>query len=393
MDDEPLIRKGIRAKLDCHALGIDILEEAFDGIDALKKIKHISPDIVITDIKMPGMDGIHLIKEALLCKQRCRFVVISGYSEFEYAKQAMKLGVQEYILKPVDPLELKRAIITIILSIEEQMKERSNKVFCENCEQNNSNRRETVLSIPEVSKSRNMNKTGDGKEYLADKSNTKGTGFYPNEINEKLITYLRLNNFDQIKKELDILFDYLDKKRLSDEYTYAIVISLKSICLSYITEMGKDIEDVLGKKFSPLSVVNRKITLEMANKLIFELFKKTVIYFSKNKKSKTKKVAEIVKEYIDRNYKDNKLNIERISKSLFLNPDYLRKVFKKELNITLTEYITGVRMRKAKELLESGNIRISDLCCEVGFNDASYFSKCFKKYYGLSPRDYENTKN
>ena len=84
----------------------EIVGEANNGLDALHKIREQQPDIVITDIMMPLMNGIDLIREVLKTLPQTQFVVISGYREFEYAKSALQLGVQDYLLKPIKQSEL-----------------------------------------------------------------------------------------------------------------------------------------------------------------------------------------------------------------------------------------------------------------------------------------------
>lgn len=105
VEDEDIIRKGLIymmnwLKMDCVVVG-----EAVDGIDGLKKIRELEPDIVITDIRMPFKDGISMLKESIH-EYNYEAIIISGYGEFEYAKSAISLGVREYLLKPIDFEEL-----------------------------------------------------------------------------------------------------------------------------------------------------------------------------------------------------------------------------------------------------------------------------------------------
>lgn len=120
VDDEPLIRQGIKNKLDWDKFQINILEEACDGIEALEKINSLNPEIVITDIKMPEMDGLLLIEEADKQGFNPYFIIISGYAEFDYAKKAIVFGVEDYLLKPISSGELESAIVKIIAKIEQE---------------------------------------------------------------------------------------------------------------------------------------------------------------------------------------------------------------------------------------------------------------------------------
>lgn len=112
VEDENLIRRGLLYKVDWVQVNCAIAGEAATGEEGLEKIRALHPDIVITDIRMPDMDGLEMLR---LGRQECRFsaVILSGYSEFAYAREAIHLGVVEYLLKPVDIGELKSCLLRI----------------------------------------------------------------------------------------------------------------------------------------------------------------------------------------------------------------------------------------------------------------------------------------
>ncbi|MBZ4645688.1 MAG: two component transcriptional regulator, AraC family [Clostridia bacterium] len=110
VDDEPAIREGLKTIIDWGKYGFYICGEAVDGEGGLKKILELHPDLVIVDIKMPGMDGIKMIQESKNLSCMCKFIILSGYSEFEHAKQAIEFGVNAYLLKPIDEDELAKKV-------------------------------------------------------------------------------------------------------------------------------------------------------------------------------------------------------------------------------------------------------------------------------------------
>lgn len=101
VEDEDIIRKGLIYMVDWLKVNCVIVGEASNGKEGIEKIKEIKPDIVITDIKMPYKDGIEMLEETIF-EYEYETIIISGYSEFEYAKKAIKLNVTEYLLKPID---------------------------------------------------------------------------------------------------------------------------------------------------------------------------------------------------------------------------------------------------------------------------------------------------
>jgi len=119
-DDEKWVRTAIKTVIPFEKLNMTLACEASDGIEALELCRQHEPDIMLTDIMMPGIDGLELIKEVRKLLPNLRIVVISGYNEFEYAKTAMKYGVVDYLLKPVDEEELTNVLERIGSEIYEQ---------------------------------------------------------------------------------------------------------------------------------------------------------------------------------------------------------------------------------------------------------------------------------
>jgi two-component system response regulator YesN len=120
VDDEKIIRTGIINEIKTSFSLIDDIWEAEDGDQALEIVAKERPDIIITDINMPKLNGLDFIKSAKDINEYSRIIIISGYDEFEYAQKALKLGVEEYILKPIDKQQLKEIIIKSIEVIEKQ---------------------------------------------------------------------------------------------------------------------------------------------------------------------------------------------------------------------------------------------------------------------------------
>lgn len=110
VDDEPNVRHGVKMMIPWEELGLEVIGEAEDGDEGLSKILSLKPDIVIADVKMPGMSGIKMIEAANKNGYGGKCLILSGYSDFAYAKEAMSLGVKGFILKPVDEDELIEAL-------------------------------------------------------------------------------------------------------------------------------------------------------------------------------------------------------------------------------------------------------------------------------------------
>lgn len=116
-DDEKWVRAAIIRTIPFEKLGLSLVCEASNGLEALELCKKHQPDILITDIKMPGLTGLELIKELTGLSSKVKIVIISGYSDFEYAKAAMNYGITDYILKPVDQKEISEVLLKLKESI------------------------------------------------------------------------------------------------------------------------------------------------------------------------------------------------------------------------------------------------------------------------------------
>ena len=123
-DDEAEIRQGISRKIDWAAQGFVLAGEAENGAEALELAEQIRPDVVLTDIKMPFMDGLELCRRLRRELPAAKLVVFSGFDDFEYARQAVSMGVSEYIMKPVNARELEEVLAGLRTQLEAQRQQR-----------------------------------------------------------------------------------------------------------------------------------------------------------------------------------------------------------------------------------------------------------------------------
>ncbi|NBK22019.1 MAG: response regulator, partial [Spirochaetia bacterium] len=119
-DDEERVCALICALIDWQQLGLSLCAKAYDGLSALALIREHSPDLVITDIRMPGLDGLALIRKAKEIQPNLQFIIISGHKQFDYAQTAIKYGVAEYLLKPIKKLELEQTLNKMVARYHEQ---------------------------------------------------------------------------------------------------------------------------------------------------------------------------------------------------------------------------------------------------------------------------------
>ncbi len=518
VDDEPLFREYLRTSIHWADYGFTIVCEAKNGVEALEKAEQYYPDIVLTDINMPHMDGLELSKKLYSLYPDIGVVLITGHSEFEYARKAVKIGVSDYILKPFEKEELiltllkfkdtiqkahelkaydkekKDLILNGILShllhqddifkedeIDRELERLGIKMHTkhflvasielDDMQDDYEEQKQVVwrfavtnilneiievdgnhisfidynnmiISIIEfktleaekkfniegynrlkshVNKLLNFGITiGIGNIYIGYKGlkksylesmnalNAKYTmginqvifyrelpqenkdfGFYTAETNENILSYLREYHLEKTTDILHMLFSHIDKNKVSSDYTKVLHMGLISLLLSFITQSGKEIPAILGKNFSPYTELEALPTIKQQQEWIIHLYTQTITYLLKHKTTRSWLIAKKAKEYIDTQFSNSSLTVEKIAKAQFINQTYLRSMFKKEMGMTVSEYMTYVRMKESKTLLRQGIYKLSDITERVGYNDSSYFSKSFKKYYGITPSQYE----
>ena len=122
-DDENLILQGLENIIEWEELGLEIVNKASNGQEAIDKFKENPVDIVVTDINMPQVTGLELLKELKKINSDVKFIILSGYDDFSYAKKAIELGVENYMLKPIDEEELEKTLKNTINKIKQEKEE------------------------------------------------------------------------------------------------------------------------------------------------------------------------------------------------------------------------------------------------------------------------------
>lgn len=124
-DDEAEIRDGMIQKLDWNVLGFEVAASAENGVEALELLEQAKPDVIMTDIKMPFMDGLEFIEKAVEILPTVKIIVFSGFDDFEYAQKAIRLNVEEYLLKPISSAQMTESLINLKKKMDKELEERS----------------------------------------------------------------------------------------------------------------------------------------------------------------------------------------------------------------------------------------------------------------------------
>ena len=161
-----------------------------------------------------------------------------------------------------------------------------------------------------------------------------------------------------------------------------INMGIISLLLSYLVKAGKNITDVFPENFDPYLTIDHG-NQEEQRWFIKRTYSMAFEYLLAHRDSKSSQIARRAKKCIDDNVSNVAFNMNELSKKLYVNQTYLRKMFKDEMKMTISEYQTKVRMEQAKQMIREGRYKLSAISEMVGYSDPGYFSKCFKNYFGV----------
>lgn len=357
VDDEPYISTGLDMLLDWEKYGIEKAGNAEDGEEALKLIYELQPDIVITDICMPYLSGLELIKRCNAeLKKIPKFLMLTGYGELEYIKQAMRLGAAGYLLKPIDRRELKEHIERIIGELELERKNGAGAA--------------EQLSLADGS----MESLRHTAETL---ENDKKISIDISAAND-CIKYGRL---DDAQKEIHLMSDRLRESGASMRRVCGCASVLMVSLYRYSERAGAALEAKFNEAIVRVSEAKTINETEKVLDGIIRLVKQELAG-----KTEANDIANIM-DYIEENYRKD-ISMVEIGKEFCLRTAEVSRLIKAATGMKFNEYINKLRICETCRLLSSTDRNINDIMSELGYKDYFYFTKKFKKFTGCLPSQY-----
>lgn len=348
VDDADVLRRDLkRLKLWGEASGFTIEAEAADGLEALNKLESSHFDLVITDIRMPNMDGIELLRsisEKKLCPVT---VMLSDFTQYHYARQGFLYGAFDYIGKPVDEAELAELLDRIHRYLDEiQEEERIRKELQELAE-------DTQIILEEIKQvvAQIRSRSGNAAVLASDLVDMICKRY--SSDHSKTYSIIK-NALQQIAGETHQTYQWLD--------LYLDLDGLTAAKCRDPEEMKESAKDSLEK------------LIGMIDKLMG---------------SHSSEIVSRACEYV-LTHVNEEISVKLLSEKLFINKSYLSEIFKQKFGMTLLQYINMAKMERAKKLLEEGKLKNYQIAELLGFSDCEYFGRLFKKYSGTLPKDYRN---
>lgn len=392
VDDEYFPREALKMTIPWEEYGCVICGEAKNGFDAIEKAIDLEPDIILTDINMPFMDGLDMIKNLQSIQPEILFSIVTGYSEFEYAKRGIELGVNDYILKPIDDKELIETIQHMTKTLDEK---RSNaqeiqrlKFWSEkNQDENRKSFLEMILmGIGQLSEEQFKYEC----EQLELPLNSQG-GYIVCclKINSRTHVHLTQSEWKQIVSEAmgkdgenwEFVTYYQGKGNL-----YLIFPGIPKVDWIQM-EIGSMIQKI------QIALTNQWVCTVMAGvgsycETYSEIPESRKVAEESVKEISVSKLIEEMMLYVYEHFADPELSLKEIAEKLFVNYSYLSTQFKKEIGMSASQYISRFRMTKAADEFRSGKDNMIEVAGMVGYTDIKYFYRCFKKEFGITPHQY-----
>lgn len=389
-DDEPKIRRGLAGAIEWEKLNMEICGLAANGEQAVNLVEAERPDICIFDICMPIINGLDLIKAVKELNKDTICIVITGYDEFEYARESVKIGVFEYLLKPVNEMQLEDTLQRAKQVIEERKFETSQIEKAEKMLQHNipflrerfiCELTSRVMSQQELEE--NAAFYGIRFEY--------GIGVLrivlcePEEYEEKDRKETELYQFILRNIVEEVLNEYATVYVTTDAFGRMIVLmDVKQI--EYLEKAKEEIKNSVNT-YMKLQVI---VESEMAESLrkVYDIWEK----WEEEGRKNLSRVVLCAKKYLEGKYSDGELSVKDIANACAVNSSYLSRVFKAEMGINLIDYLTKIRLQKALYYLGHTDMMIYEVAEKVGYKSQHYFCVAFKKVLGISPTEYRQKK-
>lgn len=528
VEDEIVMREGIKRNIAWEKEGFEFVGEASDGELAYPLIEKTHPDILITDIKMPFMDGLELSRLVRNEMPDTKIIILSGYDDFEYARESISIGVTDYLLKPISAANLLEAIKKVrkIILEEKEQKKYLEEYEKDRLEDGRIARQKFFeslvsgkLSVSNIWKaareieldltaekyniilfqisfgenaagySEEINRlkgkideiADEMKEVLAFDHGIDGWAFLIKQISgsgiEKTEQEFQKKLLDVVKKEGNkvhyfggigkavermgelpacykqayqaFVLRYLkeenqiirfeegelrkngnenislsslnvdklnrrvvekflrtgllgDIRIFTEEYLSSlgernvqsllfrqyIVMDVYFAAASVLEEMGYSSEILVELCGDIQSMAHEFSSVEKSRQYIIRLLRAVVDLRENQTRQKYTSMLRDAELYIEQHYADENISLNTVAASMNLSPNHFSTIFSQKTGRTFIEYLTFVRMEKAKELLRSTSMRTSEIAYEIGYKDSHYFSYIFKKTQECTPREF-----
>ena len=506
VEDEIVTREGIRDNVDWESAGFEFCGEATDGEAALQKIEESKPDVVITDIKMPFMDGLQLSKVLHENMPWIKIIILSGHDEFGYAQSAIQLGVTEYLLKPISARELQDVLTGMVDILDKENKERQTLKNLQAQFQDSLvlSREKFLLDLllgkfspaEAIEQSQQLGLDILAKYYLVALiqihicHDTQSFDYREYQKIEQIIVEFAGNNLDvfltkkdfeelvlfikgadqeqlwsegkflvglikeEVEKQVDCTVDIrfgsienrlgnvhhsflqtlvgpaqmqelggtsenlglvtLDRKAIEDFFKFGSLAEFDDFFDAVIAPIAENILDSrllnqylfvdlvmqlaeISKDARPELTIHEYNIDEITSRIrdqetlkseVLAIASRAIEIRNQIVNPERTRLVQQTRRYLEQNFTDSELKMSKVARHYNLSPGYFSTIFRKETGQTFREYLTELRINRAREILRNSNLGISEISEKCGYNDPHYFSHVFKRITSFTPSQF-----
>lgn len=540
VEDEEDVRDGLVEEISWELHGFQVTGTAENGREALEWMEKEMPDIVVTDIQMPFMNGLELAAWIREHAPSTKIIILTGYDEFEYAQKAIKLQIDEYVLKPFSSRELMEVLLKVKTHMDAEQAEKENiQLLMEHYRKSIPVLRELFLSslvtrklspeeihekgssygihldgqtfmasiirpdpvlgerdseeaedpaaalslkytedrylllfavynvaaeicqlrqgfkafihhndcvllsvLPETEENAAAQRTLELLEEIRQNVNkylkltvTAGAGsvyrslggvydsygeasqaldyrpilgnnrviwiddveqrkadplVFDSQKEQELVRSIRVGTAEELEETVKRMFDGLESSKISVQDCQVYIIGVLTAVIRVAKEFGIELEEVFGRGSLPFADMYHYNNLQELREWIHRVSSRLMLTIAQGRQSGYNQLVEDAKAYIHEHYRDSDISINKVCGYLHISTGYFSSIFKKEMKMTFVAYLLHVRMEAAKEMLRSTSLKAFEIAESLGFADPNYFSFCFRKKFGITPKEYRN---
>jgi two-component system, response regulator YesN len=340
IDDEKWSREVIKQLIKYDKYHIELVAEENNGFDGLRAIHTHHPDIVITDMKMPGLNGVELLKRLSLELPDVKTIVMSGFEDVQYLRQAIKSHSIEYLLKPIKEEDINNAVSNCIEEIKRTRRTKlsSKRIFHDESVQRDFNKYLKNLNMTII-----KHQTKEAEYVL------QALKSFKNDLNDPLI-------LDLVK---DSILNQLQQYLLTQNFDFTYEIDAFSCD-----------------------------TLDLLIQQLIQIYHDVLSKITDLNKVKYSGDVQSILDFINQHYM-YQIGLNDIADMFYLSNEHVSRLFKKHTGEGITQYILRKKMESAADLILTTDYSMKNIAELMGFENIPYFYKMFKKTYDCSPGDYK----
>ena len=449
VDDEVEVIDVMKKKIRWNDLGFDVVGSATNGVKALELVEKLQPDVVLTDIKMPYMDGLELARKLNRDYPNIYIMLCTGFDEFEYAKEAVHLEIKEYMLKPISATELSESLMKLKTTLDREREEKLNVKKLEDYFQEVLPKLQSNFFISLIE---GRVREEDYERFLLDyrvdmkgplfccwawriigAAVTAGIGTVCNNLYDISISYegareavsyrvlygtkrainiaeivpkeskkavpleetkmqelfraIHVGDQEKIRKEAIKETEKLHKNAATISQYNLATMEIVSGFFKFCANNSMDFNEISGNVQNLYERVTQFDENSMTNWII-NMSTAISEKLRSTRNSTSRRIITDAQNIVKDRYMEPDLSLDDVCADLGVSNSYFSSSFKKETGQSFVSYLTDYRMDRAEELVLNTDEKSYKIAEKVGYQDANYFSYVFKKKFGVSPSKY-----